>query len=249
MMSEDQASELGLLYHLNSEPRRESFGATAARLPSFDRVHGERPAVHLPRPETDSPLMRIIQARRSCRAYRAGSLPLADLGEIVRGAHGMSRSLDSSDWPFPPTRAVPSAGGCYPLELYVAVWSVAGAEAGLYRYDILDHGLQVMRKGDLRSELCSFFLGQTEVRDACAILILAAVFQRTLVRYGARGYRYVLLEAGHAAQNACLIAGELGLGSLCLGGFFDARLNRFLGLDGVTEAVVYSVAIGYPVVS
>jgi SagB-type dehydrogenase family enzyme len=72
------------------------------------------------------------------------------------------------------------------------------------------------------------------------------VFKRTLTKYGPRGYRYVLLEAGHVALNLCLLAGEHQLGSLCVGGFLDAKLNRFLGLDGINEAIVYCVGAGYP---
>jgi len=246
MIPEDQAKALGLFYHLNSEPRGDLPSANTPGPLTFKKVRSEWPPVDLPPPEVDSPLMRIIRARRSCRSYRAGTLRLADLAEIVRGTQGMIGNPDSSGWHTPPPRAVPSAGGCYPLELYVAAWTVGGVDAGLYHYDILDDSLEVVRLGDVRGELCRLLADQTQVADACAVLILTAVFQRTLTKYGARGYRYVLLEAGHAAQNTCLIATELGLGSVCLGGFFDARLNRFLGLDGITEAVVYGVAVGYP---
>ena len=72
------------------------------------------------------------------------------------------------------------------------------------------------------------------------------MFGRSQKKYGTRGYRYVLLEAGHSAQNVCLRAAELGLGSLCMGGFEDARLNRMLGLEPAREGVVYAVAVGHP---
>jgi SagB-type dehydrogenase family enzyme len=77
-------------------------------------------------------------------------------------------------------------------------------------------------------------------------LFLTAVFERTMSRYGPRGYRYVLLEAGHVAQNLCLVATELELGTLCLGGFRDAAINELLGLDPRGEGAVYAVAIGQP---
>ena len=84
------------------------------------------------------------------------------------------------------------------------------------------------------------------MRNVNVIVFLAAVFCRSQKKYGPRGYRYILLEAGHVAQTLCLGATERGLGTLCMGGFRDARLNRWLGLDGIDEAVVYSVAIGHP---
>jgi SagB-type dehydrogenase family enzyme len=246
MIPEDKAPALGLLYHLNSEPWSQSPSANPPPPQTFKRILGDWPPVDLPRSRDDSPLLALIRARRSCRAFSTGTVSLADLGEIIRGTYGMSWDAGSPDWLAPPPRAVPSAGGCYPLEAYVAAHSVRGLDAGVYHYSIVDHSLEVIRLGDLRGELCRLMVGQTELAGACAVLIFAAVFQRTLTTYGARGYRYVLLEAGHAAQNTCLIATELGLGSLCLGGFFDARLNRFLGLDGVTEAALYGVAVGLP---
>ena len=62
---------------------------------------------------------------------------------------------------------------------------------------------------------------------AAAAGVLAVVTARldaTLVRYGDRGYRYVLLEAGHVGQNLDLASSALGLGALDLGGFLDRML-------------------------
>jgi SagB-type dehydrogenase family enzyme len=71
------------------------------------------------------------------------------------------------------------------------------------------------------------------------------VFRRTQKKYGPRGYRYILLEAGHCGQNFCLKAAELGLSTLCMGGFVDSGLNMMLGLQQKEEGVVYTVAAGY----
>ena len=56
----------------------------------------------------------------------------------------------------------------------------------------------------------------------------------------------MLLEAGHIAQNLCLLAVEQGLGSLCMGEYTDGELNRLFGVAPVQEGVVYSVAVGWP---
>ena len=47
------------------------------------------------------------------------------------------------------------------------------------------------------------------VVSTAAVLVFAAVFDRTIAKYGERGYRLVLLDAGHAAQNALLDAERL----------------------------------------
>ena len=94
-------------------------------------------------------------------------------------------------------------------------------------------------------DLGDLLLGQYFLDTANVALIFTAVFERTLKKYGPRGYRYVLFEAGHAAQNASLLAGESGVASVCVGGFRDGRLNEYLGLDGRSEAALYVVGLGY----
>jgi SagB-type dehydrogenase family enzyme len=71
--------------------------------------------------------------------------------------------------------------------------------------------------------------------NANMLVMLAATFTTTQNKYGPRGYRYMLIEAGHAAQNLCLAAAELGCATLCLGGFEDDLLNRVLGLHALEE--------------
>jgi len=95
-------------------------------------------------------------------------------------------------------------------------------------------------------QLEQILLAEQFLENANLIVFIATVFRRTLSKYGSRGYRYVLFEAGHLAQNLCLLAAERNLGSLCVGGFWDSRVNAFLGLNGVDDAVVYCVGIGHP---
>ena len=80
------------------------------------------------------------------------------------------------------------------------------------------------------------------MENANLVFCLVADFSRTQKKYGPRGYRYILLEAGHSAQNICLAATELGLGSLCMGGFVDSLVNSYLGLEPHDEGLVYAVA-------
>ena len=67
---------------------------------------------------------------------------------------------------------------------------------------------------------------------------------RIKFKYGERGYRFLLLEAGHIAQNLLLAAEADGMGGVAIGGFLDDPLNDLLDLDGVEEAVVYMVLAG-----
>ena len=75
---------------------------------------------------------------------------------------------------------------------------------------------------------------------------LTAVVARSLHKYADRGYRLILLEAGHVGQNLNLACAALGCGSVNLGGFLDADLETLLGLDSAVEVPIYAVAIGRP---
>jgi SagB-type dehydrogenase family enzyme len=245
MLRADDASTLPLLFHMNSEPwlNVDAYQDPAHQM-YFKAVAGEASRIGLPSPP-ETPLRQAIRTRRSCRTFANRPLPLASLAGLLADAYTVTGLTDGPEGRPMYTRPLPSAGALYPLELYVATRSVDGIDDGLHHYHALDHALEPMRAGPMVSELGDTLLGQHFLDAANAIIFLTAVFERTLKKYGPRGYRYVLFEAGHAAQNVCLLATELGLGSLCVGGFYDGRLNRSIGLDGTSEAVLYLVGVGH----
>lgn len=65
-----------------------------------------------------------------------------------------------------------------------------------------------------------------------------------LRKYKERGYRFVLLDAGHIGQNLYLMATALDLSVVSIGGFFDDDVNDLLRLDGVNESALYVIAVG-----
>ncbi len=77
------------------------------------------------------------------------------------------------------------------------------------------------------------------------VVVVTAVRDRTMWKYGQRGYRHVLLDAGHVGQNLYLVATALGLGPVGIGGFFDGELGALLALPD-DEEPFYVVCIGQP---
>ena len=240
------STTLSLLYHLNSEPwpNREAYENTAYTVEYKEIAEAEETS-SLPSPE-DSPLMQLLTRRSSCRRYLTREMPLRTVSTLLGGMYGVTKMTRISEGQSALVRTAPSAGGLFPLEIYALVRGVEGLADGVHHYASHKHCLELMRRGSHFQEQEDFLVEAPFVQDANMLVFIGAAFDRTQKKYGPRGYRYVLLEAGHAAQNLCLLATHEGLGSLCIGGFFDARLNRFLGLDGRHEAVVYCVAIGYP---
>ena len=65
-------------------------------------------------------------------------------------------------------------------------------------------------------------------------------------KYGERGYRVLLLDAGHVAQNILLVATALGIGACTVAGFHDDALAHELGVDAQEEPVLYTLTLGHP---
>jgi SagB-type dehydrogenase family enzyme len=73
------------------------------------------------------------------------------------------------------------------------------------------------------------------------MICIASVFHRTIGKYGSRGYRYILLEAGHVAQNMLLAGTEKDMNIIPIGGVDEDVIERTLGLGSPKERVVYTL--------
>lgn len=72
---------------------------------------------------------------------------------------------------------------------------------------------------------------------------MCADFDRTISKYGDRGYRYIFIDAGHIGQNLYLMATKNDIGIIGIGGFKDQILKNVLALP-INEYPIYLFAIG-----
>ncbi len=182
-------------------------------------------------------LEETLRARRSVREFASTPLTLQQLSQILWAGQGETHPEG--------LRTAPSAGALYPLELIVAAGLVTDMPADVYRYRPRKHDLLQVKEGDQRRALAAAAGQQSWISDAPVIVAIAAVYQRTMKEYGKRGARYVEIDAGHAAQNVCLQAVALGLGTTMVGAFEDSRVKRLLGL-AADERPVGLIPIGRP---
>jgi SagB-type dehydrogenase family enzyme len=211
--------------------------------------HPGLPMVALPAaryPDTSFEL--LLRERRSRRRFGADPVSLQDLSTLLHATYGTTQ--EGAAGGLHPIRSVPSAGGLYPLEIYPVLRNVEGLAPGLYHYDPLRHLLEVLREQETTEPLGEMMIRLPEIPDVAAtcafVIFVVGIFWRTRFKYALRGYRWVLIEAGHVGQNAVLAAEMLGLSAVPYGGLWDRRVDAFLGLDGVNESVVYSLAAGSP---
>jgi SagB-type dehydrogenase family enzyme len=145
-----------------------------------------------------------------------------------------------------PARTVPSAGALYPVEVYLVVNDVVGLEPGVYHYAVRAHTLELILQERVGEKLVEATLGQTMCGACPVVFAWTAVVERCRCRYGQRAYRYIYLDAGHAAQNLALTAAALGLGSCQIGALYDEEVEKILGVNGDEEPVLYLSTVGYP---
>ena len=217
--------------------------------------------IPLPEPRLEGPVSveQALSQRRSIRRYSADPLRLADLGQLLWAAQGITQRMEepppgfSWEWRGG-MRTAPSAGALFPLELYAVVGNVDGLDPGVYRYLPAGHALARVASPDAvpasvpddrREALSGAALRQPAIRNAPATLVLAGVVDRTAAKYGDRAERYVHIEVGAAAQNVYLECESLELGTVFIGAFADDAVAGVLGLPG-DERVLGLMPIGYP---
>lgn len=195
---------------INGSPPDESIGEMTIPLPA-------------PQQESDTSIEEALLLRRSVRTYSGEPLTLEEISQLLWAAQGITSPNGY--------RTAPSAGGLYPLELYLLVGDVDGLSEGVYRYIPQEHALSKTVEGDKRDELQGAALGQSPVGDSSAVIVISAIYERTTGKYGQRGIRYVHMEVGSAAQNIYLQAGSLDLGTVFIGAFDDGEVKKILGFN------------------
>ncbi len=177
------------------------------------------------------PLVQAIFQRQSVRRFLDRQLEPEQIGQLCWAAQGITD-------PGRGRRTAPSAGALYPLELYVV------SASGVEHYLPAQHALERHLTGDLRRKLSQSALSQESVADSPVCFVIAAVVERSAVKYGERAERYCFLEAGHVAQNILLQATALGLDGVPVGAFEDHQVAAVLKLPA-GQRVLYLVPVGY----
>lgn len=244
----DSISEI---YHENTKDRERvipmDFGYAPATGPwhrAFKKYpHRPRLALSVPEPAASPGAEEVMRSRRTLRQFTGEPLTLTEVERLLYFTNGITGAVPLEGGTLP-LRASPSAGALYPIEVYLAALSVDGLEQGIYHYEVEGNALEFVRPGSFGEEIFEITHRQEMVREASACLFMTAMFGRTKHKYGERGYRYVLLDAGHLAQNLYLESTALGLGCATIGGFLDDRANRLIGVDGLEESVLYMAVVG-----
>jgi SagB-type dehydrogenase family enzyme len=202
--------------------------------------------VALPRPVTDTEFGRVLLARRTSRRYSSAPLTIAELSTILALSAGVQKWAMTAGGEVA-LKTSPSGGARHPIECYVVVRSIAELRPGIYHYRADRHVLERIRGAVPISRMRQYVPQSGYFANASAMVFLTAVFGRQLWRYSySRAYRAALIEAGHVCQTFLLTATSLGLAPYCVLGLADTLVEEDLGIDGITESVLYCAGVGRP---
>ncbi|WP_134662549.1 MULTISPECIES: SagB/ThcOx family dehydrogenase [unclassified Amycolatopsis] len=193
-----------------------------------------------------------VWRRRSVRIFSGDPVGFREMSTILRNAGAITAEGEvnliqggTANYRF---RTVPSAGGLYPVELWVGALGIDGLDAGVYRYVPRYDGLVPVGEQATLARLLETFAvsdDQISVSSAAAVLLYVARPWRSMRKYGSRGLRFVMHEVGGMSQNVHLTATALGLGTVDCGGYYDDELHEVLGIDGVMTSVLHTALLGW----
>jgi len=181
-----------------------------------------------------------ITRRRTVRSFTSNPLKKESLSQLLYAAQGITDPRGYK-------RAAPSGGALYPLDLYAVVGEkgVENLDAGIYHYVPSGHRIETVSSGDKREALARASLRQMWMAAAPAILVITAEYARICIKYGDRGVRYAVIEAGHAGQNIFLQAEAMGLKAGIVGAFQDEQVLRVMSIPQKHEPLSI-MPVGYP---
>ncbi len=198
-----------------------------ARLPWFYKRYDENlPRIELPSelPSTEGDAVRVL----------AGALQpdhsepdLAHLARLLFLSAGVVRKTERPFGEFL-FRASGSAGGRFPLEVYVAVPEGGSLPPGVHWYHPLDHALVTIAPPPV---------------SGSPTLVVTGVPWRTGWRYRERGFRHIYWDAGTMLSQTLALADSAGLGGALYTTFPDRSVERMVGADGVHEWPVALVTL------
>jgi SagB-type dehydrogenase family enzyme len=224
-----------------------------ARLPAVDdpmpacvKKYSRSPRVSLPAPAANPRFTEVLLARRTSRRYSSVPVTIAELASVLGYSAGIQQwaSTPSGDVAL---KTSPSGGARHSIECYVVVRAVDGIRPGIYHYRPDRHCLERIGAAVPIERMRAYVPGSEYFASASAMVFFTSMFEREIWRYPyARAYRATIAEAGHVCQTFLLMATSLGLASYCVMGLADGLIEADLGIDGITESVLYCAGVARP---
>lgn len=190
-------------------------------------------------------LLDALEERKSVRDYGNTPITITGLSYFLYHCARIKKMLKKDKLT---QRPYPSGGARYPLEIYVMNNRITGIQKGIYYYDPLRHRLLLLNKNKTSQGKFNQFLIEAQkplmpkVPDV--VLIITAVFNRTMWKYKNIGLSLILSDLGCLYQTMYLVATEMKLAPCPLGLTNEALVRDWLNLNWFEESHVGTFMLG-----
>lgn len=213
-------------------------------------LYSDNETIKLPNPNlnlTNMNVFDVIKNRRSIRSFSNQHISQEELSTILFYSGGVTGEYRQTEGkPQMNLYAYPSAGGLRPLHMYVFITNVDNINSGIYYYNPIENSLKVIKYGFTSNDFKEITGSANLAHNASFVIYILGMVYLTGYKYGDRGYRFMLLEAGHLAQNLYLTSTAIGAGAVASGGFLDGEILELLNLGDTDMFVLYEVIVGKP---
>jgi SagB-type dehydrogenase family enzyme len=224
--------------------------ADAAFKPAPFRIFANAPKIALPTTLLDAPIGMLTLLRAGQDALpdslRAPPQDLKTLASWLYYAAGETRRAAGRavSW----NRPFADAEATLPVEVYVAAFGIKDIEPGLYHFSPREFSLRRLREGV--STLLQIKKGRPDLeflKTLPAVIFVAGSYWPAVYRFGRRGYRTMLLDAGQMVQNLVIAGAGLGVQTITRLRLSDSNMRELIGCAsdealGTAESVFAMVA-------
>lgn len=174
----------------------------------------------------------VLRQRRSRRNFIAAPAPP---DRFTLFTDRLARSMGSASTVPPACRHALSCG--------FLVGAGMPVSPGFYLFEPETRRLGLVKEGRLTKPMAAACLDQMWLEHAALHMLLLTDPSALDQTWGARGYRYALIEAGRLGQQAYLAATAVGWGACGIGAIYDREAADLLDLEG-DGVLVYLVGAG-----
>lgn len=203
------------------------------------------PSIPLQKSTCRMQLDTAMSKRRSTRFFSDKPVSFRKMSALFSTALGTGARKDDGL----AQRPYPSAGALYPVNCFMISRRVEKLYPGVYHINGDTESLEVVRTYEtqpmlLEDEVKSAVISEPSIHRAAFFVLLTGDLEKITDKYGERGYRFLLIEAGHIAQNLSLAAVGCRIGHVALGGFCERALEQLVGVHEFGHLALYLLAFG-----
>ncbi len=226
------------LFWENSKINRFNVREFGEQLAEFGRHKELSPQLFYPKQDIklvkpDDSLAKIFRQRKSTREFSKKALNKKYLNNLFYCFSETRNNL----------RVIPSAGARYPIEVFALFYNVKKIKNAVYYYNPDTHSLSFV-SGSKSWEKEAFLYNFETKNPPAIVFVFVGFLDRVSQKYGERGGRFLLIEAGHYAQTLGIRLAYDNLAGVELGGIMDEEMKKKLKLQGTDAKILLGFAMG-----